>query len=93
MAKILAAIFDQQDSGIEISSDKEGGSSSARSGTDMNGLKVVILEEMAQGLFLVGTRAEVRKAEEIIRNVESQIGGARNREIFWYTVKHSAPRS
>lgn len=92
MAKILAAIFDQQDSaGIEFSSDKEGGSNFARPSIDMNGLKVVILENMAQGLFLVGTRAEVRKAEEIIRNVESQIGGARDREIFWYNVKHSAP--
>jgi general secretion pathway protein D len=90
MAKILAAIFDQQESSIEVSSDRES-SSSSRSGIDMNGLKVVMLENMAQGLFLVGTRAEVRKAEEIIRNVESQIGGARDREIFWYTVKHSAP--
>lgn len=90
MAKILAAIFDQQESaGIEVTSEKESRSSFNRSGGDMNGLKVVILENMAQALFLVGTRAEVRKAEEIIHNVESQIGGARDREIYWYTVKHS----
>lgn len=91
MAKILAAIFDQNDSSIEVSSDKDGGSGGSRGGSDLNGLKVVTLENMAQGLFLVGTRAEVRKAEDIIRNVESQIGGARDREIYWYTVKHSAP--
>ena len=36
----------------------------------------------------MGTREEVRKAEEIVRNVESQIGGARDKVVFWYTVKH-----
>lgn len=91
MSKILAAIFDQADSEIEVSSEKDGGSSFSRGGSEMNGLKVVMLENVAQALFLVGTRAEVRKAEEIIRNVESQIGGARDREIYWYTVKHSNP--
>lgn len=83
MAKILATIFDQQES---------GGSSEVQSGfsgSEANGLKIVILQNMAQALFIVGTREEVRKAEDIVRNVESQIGGARDREIFWYTVKHS----
>jgi len=81
MSKILDAIFDQQ-----------GGSANSDdglAGAETNGLKIVILENMAQALFLVGSRDEVRKAEEIIRNVESQIGGARDREIFWYTVKNS----
>ncbi len=79
MSKILEAIFDRQARGEE---DGLGGS-------EMSGLKVVILENMAQALFLVGSRDEVRKAEEIIKNVESQIGGARDREIFWYSVKNS----
>jgi len=80
MSRILETIFDQQ-------GNNAGDESS--NGAEMNGLKVVILENMAQALFLVGSRDEVRKAEEIIRNVESQIGGARDREIFWYTVKNS----
>ena len=44
--------------------------------SDVNGLKIIILQNMTQALFVVGTREEVRKAEEIVRNVESQIGGA-----------------
>lgn len=86
MAKILEALFDQQEGSIEVQS---GASGNGGGGNATNGLKVVILENMAQALFIVGTRAEVRKAEEIIRNVESQIGGARDREVFWYSVKHS----
>ena len=38
---------------------------------------------------MIGTREEVRKAEEIVSNVENQIGGARDKVVFWYTVKHS----
>lgn len=89
MARILEAIFDQQESGIQVSSEEGDSSSFSSSTTEINGLKMVVLENVAQALFLVGTRAEVRKAEEIIKNVESQIGGARDREIYWYTVKHS----
>ena len=83
MAKILATIFDQQENG---SSEVQSG---FNSGSEANGLKIVVLQNMAQALFIVGTREEVRKAEEIVHNVESQIGGARDREIYWYTVKHS----
>ena len=79
MSKILEAIFDHQNSNGD----------DQLAGAEMSGLKTVILQNMAQALFIVGSRDEVRKAEEIIRNVESQIGGARDREIFWYTVKNS----
>lgn len=80
MSKILEAIFDQQNSPVN---------DDGASGAEMSGLKVVILENIAQALFLVGSREEVKKAEEIIHNVESQVGGARDREIFWYSVKNS----
>lgn len=67
------------------------GANLARAAAEINGLRIVPLQNMAQSLFVVGTREEVRKAEEIVRNVESQIGGARDKIVFWYTVKHSDP--
>lgn len=52
-------------------------------------LKIVPLKNVAQALFLVGTREEISKAEEIIHQVESQLGEARKRVIFSYRVRHS----
>lgn len=100
MARILGAIFDHTDSSVSVSSAPStpgapGGHAappSRSSGApDINGLKIIPLQNMAQALFVVGTREEVRKAEEIVRNVESQVGGARDKIVFWYTVKHSDP--
>lgn len=64
---------------------------SAQGGPDTNGLKIIPLQHMTQALFIIGTKEEVRKAEEVIRDVESQVGGARDKSVFWYTVKHSDP--
>lgn len=58
---------------------------------EANGLKVIALGHLAQALFLVGTKEEIRKAEQIIRQVESQVGEAREKVIYWYTTKHSDP--
>jgi len=55
------------------------------------GLRVIPLRDVAQAIFLVGTREEIRKAEEIVYQVESQVGDATARSIFWYHVKHSDP--
>lgn len=54
-------------------------------------LKVIALKDIAQALFLVGTKEEIDKAEEIIRQVEDQVGDTRRKEIVWYQVKHSDP--
>ncbi len=90
MARILAAIFDQEEGGsLAIPPDNDQGRGGMRFSGDVNGLKIVVLENMAQALFVVGTKEEVRKAEEVIRNVESRIGGARDKTVYWYTVKHS----
>lgn len=83
MARILGAIFDHTDSPAVAT---EANSSPP---ADVNGLKIIVLQNMAQALFVVGTREEVRKAEEIVHNVENQIGGARDKVVFWYNVKHS----
>jgi general secretion pathway protein D len=102
MARILEAIFDQSESPYAMSASSPQPSpnlpsnnalpvSRSTTSTDVNGLKVVVLQNMAQALFVVGTREEVLKAEEIVRNVENQIGGARDKLVFWYNVKHSDP--
>lgn len=95
MARIIDAAFDQGEEEKFVEKFTEGerppefqrANPNSSSG---NGLKVIPIRE-AQALFVVGTREEVRKAEDVVRNVESQIGGARDREIYWYKVKHSDP--
>jgi len=65
-----------------------------RSGSQMQGvnaLTVIALPKVAQAVFLIGTADEIRKAEEIIREVENQVGAARDKSIFSYSVKHSDP--
>lgn len=58
---------------------------------EVNGLKIIPLSHLAQAIFLIGTREEIKKAEEIIDQVENQIGEARSKQIHWYTTKHSDP--
>jgi len=57
--------------------------------SDTNGLRVIPLAHIAKALFLVGTKEELRKAEQIIAQVESQVGEAREKIIYWYTTKHT----
>lgn len=59
--------------------------------SDTNGLRVITLEEVAQAIFLIGTKDEIRKAEQIIIEVESQVGEAREKIIFTYNAKHTDP--
>lgn len=54
-------------------------------------LRVIALKNIAPAVFLVGTREEIRKAEEIIRQVESQVGGQREKIIYSYRIKHADP--
>lgn len=94
MARILEVTFDQTEDLVSSPPSSPGASAGKSIGsssppTEIGGLKIIPLQNMAQALFIVGTREEVRKAEEIVRNVENQIGGARDKVVFWYTVKHS----
>lgn len=77
MARILATVFEHTDEG------------DGKEGIENNRLKIVVLENVAQALFIIGTKEEVRKAEEILRNIEGQIAGARDKTLFTYVVKHS----
>lgn len=58
---------------------------------EVNGLRIIALSNIARALFLIGTKDEIKKAEQIIRQVESQVGEARERVIYWYTAKNSDP--
>lgn len=97
MARILSALFDLGEKTScpppFISNPKilKGSSSSMQKNEDTNGLKVTVLASLSQALFLVGTKDEIKKAEEVIRNVECQIGEHREKVVFWYTAKHSDP--
>lgn len=85
MAKILGAVFDQV-------SEKHGTSllgEPIEIKEASNGLKVIVLGQNAQGLFLIGTKEEIVKAEQIIKEVDGQLGGLRAKTIYWYTAKNS----
>lgn len=97
MAKVLRSVFNQSDNTPAPTSQGRGKNAppppppqrDSVAGSESNGLQVLSLGSHSGALFLVGTKEEVRKAEEVIREVESQLGGARDKIIYWYSVKHS----
>lgn len=66
-------------------------SSTNRGSSNINALHVIALPKIAQAVFLIGTAEEIQRAEDIINEVEGQVGAARDKSIFWYNVKHSDP--
>ena len=72
---------------------RAGASTQANAGrtssTQVSGLKVITLSHVAHALFLLGSQQELDKAEEVINEVESQLGEAQQRSVYWYTSKHS----
>jgi general secretion pathway protein D len=58
-----------------------------------NGLRVIPLPKVARAVFLVGTREEIRKAEQLICEVEEQIGESRSKVVYSYTARHSDPEA
>lgn len=86
MSKVLSAIFDQFSESTVV--DEEGKSSKSVS-SESNGLQVIPLKNIAPALFLIGTEEELRKATKIIKEVESQIAGSKEKVIYVYKTKHS----
>lgn len=105
MAKILSAIFQQLAEEVQTeeappgTKDQKGKKppaspppqTSKKSNQEFNTLNVVALAKVAQAVFLIGTKEEIQRAEDIIHQVETQVGEARDKSIFWYNVKHSDP--
>ncbi len=58
---------------------------------ETNGLRIIPINNLTPALFLFGTREEIRRAESIIMEVEGNMGGAREKIIYWYTTRHSDP--
>lgn len=56
---------------------------------EANGLKVIPLAHVAQAIFLVGTKEEIKQAEDIIYRVENQVGEAREKIVYTYVAKNS----
>lgn len=96
MAKILSAIFgglsDTPSAGPSKGS-KGGGGNASNAGAGENGLKIIPLSHIAQAILLIGTREEIRKAENIIEDIEDQVGESMERVIYWYTTKHTDPEA
>lgn len=95
MAKVLQSVFNQPAESpskmLKAPVARPDFGRDAKNGLEAsaNGLQVLLLGNQTGALFLIGTKEEVRKAEELIREIESQIGGARDKTVYWYHVKHS----
>lgn len=88
MSKILDALFGYLEAGPKTV-ESLGGVEVVQPKGEENGLKIIALGEVARAIFLVGTKEEIRKAENLVREVEQQVGEARDKTIFWYSTKHS----
>lgn len=56
---------------------------------DGSWLQILPLDNMPTSLFLSGTREEIKKAIQLIHEVESQIENPQEKVVFWYVAKHS----
>lgn len=54
-------------------------------------LRVISLTNLSQSLFLTGSKSEVKKALDLIQDVEAQIEHPQEKTVFWYITKHSDP--
>lgn len=89
MGKILTAMFGYL-SDEEIIDPNTKKSSTKKTETG-GSLRVIPLTNIASAVFLVGTTQEIRKAEQIIQDVENQVGEAREKVLYRYKVRHSDP--
>lgn len=97
MAKILGAVFDHLGEDAQSQEPLQNSKKNAKTkpapiaSSATNGLKIIALSHLAKAMFLVGTKEEIKRAEEIIFQVEGQVGDAQDKMIYWYTAKHSDP--
>ena len=87
MANVITAIFDHfVEEPIQTSTN---GDETRVSNVVTNGLKVITLAHIAKAIFLIGTEEEIRKAEEIIYQVETEVGDATESVVYTYYAKHA----
>jgi len=96
MARILSVVIDQShEEAYEENAEPGEGLAIKRGGRqkaahqDSNGLKIIPLSAVASAIFLIGTTEEIKKAEDVIKQVEYQVGDAREKVIYWYAARHS----
>ncbi|MEX1013126.1 MAG: type II secretion system protein GspD [Waddliaceae bacterium] len=90
MAAILESIFEQMTTPVSCSDKNQP--FQAHSGHAENlGPKIIPLTNIAKALFIVGTREEIQKAEELVCQVENQVGEAHEKMIWTYKARHSDP--
>ena len=80
MAKMLSVLFDE-------GGDEKGEGSFSR----VNALRILVSKANPRNLFLVGSREEVKRAEDIIRKVEGQMGDFREKVLHWYCARYADP--
>jgi len=90
MANVIASMFDHMAGQSTIFETETGTIAGMKDDEVVNGLKIIVLESLSQALFLVGTREEIRAAEEMIARIESKIGGGREKVVHWYRSRHSS---
>lgn len=90
MARVLQAVFNQGQETARVYKARDNErQKEVAAGPETNGLQIHVFGNQSQGLFLIGTKEEIRHAEEIIFDIESQVGGATEKTVYWYSVKHS----
>lgn len=90
MTEILQTLFEQfaKAGDVEV---KEGERRVAPSTYDAWGLKIIPLTQVAQAVFLLGTREEIHRAERMIHEIEDRLTTARGKVVFTYRTRHSDP--
>lgn len=96
MARVLTLIFDQlrREAAPPPPMSKGEGRTNpfppAPPSSEGSTLQIIPLKNIAPALFLIGTNDEIKRAMKIIQDVESQIGGSKEKVIFTYHVRHSS---
>lgn len=91
MANVLSSIFEQfsENANTAVVGQEGNKSNASTKPQNVNGLKVLTLSNMAQAIFLIGTPEEINKALDIIDQVESEVGVAREKVVYTYQTKHT----
>lgn len=96
MAEVINEIFGQfSESPETLEQDNDqsrGPPPSSRNKQDTGGLRVIPFSHLARAVILIGTREEIRKGEDIIYQVESEVGDALEKIVYTYTTRHSEPK-